>query len=59
MSQAIHWFDIPKFYSEADRILKSKGVLAIFGYCLPVIEGSAEMEKLIEKVIKLFILHLE
>ena len=29
---ALHWLDEKKFYSEADRILKSKGVMAAYGY---------------------------
>ena len=29
---ALHWFNENKFYTEADRILKSKGVLAAYGY---------------------------
>ena len=29
---ALHWLDEKKFYSEADRILKPKGVLAAYGY---------------------------
>lgn len=31
-AQALHWLDENKFYSEADRILKPKGVLAAYGY---------------------------
>lgn len=31
-AQGLHWLDENKFYSEADRILKSKGVLAAYGY---------------------------
>jgi len=32
VAQAYHWFDQEKFSREADRILKPKGILAIFGY---------------------------
>jgi SAM-dependent methyltransferase len=31
-AQAAHWFDIPKFYSEVDRLLTSRGVLAMWTY---------------------------
>ena len=33
--QAVHWFDIPKFYQEVNRVLKPSGVLAIIGYHCP------------------------
>ena len=29
--QALHWFDLPVFYSEAHRILRPGGVLASWG----------------------------
>jgi len=29
---AAHWFDLPAYYAEARRVLKPKGVLALFGY---------------------------
>jgi SAM-dependent methyltransferase len=32
VAQAAHWFDLPKFYAEVDRVLKPNGVLAIWGY---------------------------
>ena len=33
--QAIHWFDIPKFYQDVNRVLRPKGgVLAVYGYHL-------------------------
>ncbi|XP_075212027.1 putative methyltransferase DDB_G0268948 isoform X2 [Lycorma delicatula] len=34
--QSAHFFDMHKFYSEVGRILQNNGVLAIYGYCLPV-----------------------
>ena len=31
--QSVHWFDIPRFYQEVDRVLRSKGgVIAVIGY---------------------------
>lgn len=38
VAQAAHWFDLPRFYAEARRMLKPGGVLALWGYgrlCLP------------------------
>ena len=34
VAQAIHWFDLPRFFAEADRALKPDGLLAIWGYQL-------------------------
>ena len=31
-AQSLHWLDENKFYAEANRILKSKGVLVAYGY---------------------------
>ncbi|XP_071543817.1 putative methyltransferase DDB_G0268948 isoform X4 [Panulirus ornatus] len=33
--QACHWFDLPKFYQEVDRVLVPGGVLALYGYLFP------------------------
>jgi ubiquinone/menaquinone biosynthesis C-methylase UbiE len=32
VAQAIHWFDLPNFFHEVNRILKPDGILAIMGY---------------------------
>lgn len=34
VSQALHWFDIPAFFHEAERVLKDNGILAIWSYNL-------------------------
>ena len=34
VAQALHWFDIPQFMREAKRVLKSKGVIALWTYNL-------------------------
>lgn len=34
-SQAAHWFDLPAFFAEADRVLVPGGVLALYGYLFP------------------------
>ena len=32
VAQALHWFDLEGFFVELDRVLKPKGVFAVFGY---------------------------
>ncbi|MEW6133288.1 MAG: class I SAM-dependent methyltransferase [Pseudomonadota bacterium] len=32
VAQAAHWFDLPRFFAEAQRVLKPAGVLALWGY---------------------------
>jgi SAM-dependent methyltransferase len=32
VAQAAHWFELPKFFAEAQRVLKPGGVLALWGY---------------------------
>ena len=47
VAQALHWFDLPSFYSEANRILKPDSTLAIWGYDTAVIlcrEGASAHE---------------
>lgn len=40
VAQALHWFDVDEFFSEAKRVLKSDGLLAVWGYGDPVLEES-------------------
>lgn len=37
VAQAVHWFDLPRFWTEARRVLKPDGVLAFWGYTWPVV----------------------
>jgi SAM-dependent methyltransferase len=32
VAQAMHWFDVPAFFAECDRVLRPGGVLAAWGY---------------------------
>lgn len=32
VAQAAHWFERPRFYAEASRVLKPRGVIALWGY---------------------------
>ncbi len=34
VAQALHWFDIPRFMQEAERVLKPKGIIAVWTYNL-------------------------
>lgn len=45
VAQALHWFDFEKFYAEVRRVLKPKGIIAVWTYGLPQI--STEIDKLI------------
>src|SRR5947209_4239229 len=42
VAQALHWFDLPRFYEEARRALKSNGVLAASAYDLLHIEPAID-----------------
>ena len=46
VAQAIHWFDIPKFYHEVRRVLKPGGVIAVMGYGL--FRSNMETNKIID-----------
>jgi len=37
VAQALHWFDFPAFFTEADRVLKPRGILAVWCYMVPMI----------------------
>jgi SAM-dependent methyltransferase len=45
VTQALHWFDLDRFYAEARRVLKSAGVLAASAYNL------LQIEPLIDEVV--------
>lgn len=37
-AQALHWFDIPAFFREAQRVLAPGGVIAVWGYGDPSVD---------------------
>ena len=41
VAQALHWFDLPRFYAEVNRVLRPGGVLAVWAYGINRIEGGA------------------
>ena len=40
-AQALHWFDIPAFFSEAQRVLARGGAIAVWGYGDPWLDDPA------------------
>jgi SAM-dependent methyltransferase len=42
VAQALHWFDLDRFYAEARRVLKPSGVLAVSAYLLAQIEPAID-----------------
>ncbi len=42
VAQALHWFDLDRFYAEAERVLKPDGVLAAWAYNLLTIEPAID-----------------
>src|SRR2546421_5928688 len=42
VAQALHWFDLDRFYAEARRVLKPRGVLAASAYNLLRIEPAID-----------------
>ncbi|MBK7763516.1 MAG: class I SAM-dependent methyltransferase [Bacteroidetes bacterium] len=48
VATALHWFDQPKFYAEADRVLKPNGVMFVWSY------GGCRIEPDIDKVMDEF-----
>jgi len=45
VAQAVHWFDLPKFYQELERVLKPNGIFAVWAY------RSLEIEPAVDRVI--------
>lgn len=43
VAQAAHWFDLPRFYAEAARALKTGGVIALWGYGRMVLPGEMDV----------------
>ncbi len=41
VAQALHWFDLDRFYPEAKRVLQTKGVLAAWAYGINEVEEDA------------------
>ena len=46
VAQAAHWLDRPAFYAEAGRVLRPRGILALWGYGL--VEISPELDPIVD-----------
>jgi len=44
IAQALHWFDLEKFYSETRRVLKPNGLIAAWSYGMIVVTNDATNE---------------
>ncbi len=42
VAAAVHWFDLDRFYTEARRVLRPGGVIAVWAYHLPVVQPSID-----------------
>ncbi|HYG00832.1 MAG TPA: class I SAM-dependent methyltransferase [Chryseosolibacter sp.] len=43
VGQALHWFNLPLFYNEVRRVLKSDGIVAVWGYA--ILKVSPDIDK--------------
>ena len=48
VAQALHWFNLDLFFEEVDRVLKSNGRLAVFGYGMCTIDNP-ELDALFQR----------
>ncbi|APV48996.1 hypothetical protein BWI17_04450 [Betaproteobacteria bacterium GR16-43] len=44
VAQALHWFDVAKFYAEAKRVLRPGGLLLVVGYYRTDLDPAMELE---------------
>ena len=42
VAQAAHWFDLPNFYREAKRVLRPRGMIALWGYGRLMLPGTLD-----------------
>lgn len=54
VAQALHWFDLPRFYQEARRVGRPGAVLAVWSYgvCeIPAAHGNAELQHFYSEIV--------
>ena len=47
VAQALHWFDIPSFFTEARRVLKPNGIIAVWAYTFVTV--APEVDAIVER----------
>ncbi|MBU6183135.1 MAG: methyltransferase domain-containing protein [Verrucomicrobia bacterium] len=48
VGQALHWFELPKFWRECQRVLKGRGIVAAFGYGIAEFSNSEVQQAFLE-----------
>ena len=48
VAQALHWLELPRFYAEAQRVLRPSGVLAVWSYGRLELDG-AEVDAVVQR----------
>jgi len=49
--EAMHYFDLDRFFKEVKRVLKPNGTLAVLVYSLPIIKDEPEMNLRFEELV--------
>lgn len=54
VAEALHWFDVERFYAEARRVLRDRGVVAIVGYSRQTVDApfDAEFRRIVIEAVK-------
>jgi SAM-dependent methyltransferase len=47
VAQALHWFNLPAFYREVQRVLRPRGLIAVWAYTL--LRTAPEIDKLVDQ----------
>ncbi len=48
VAQAVHWFDLKRFYAEVERVLRTGGVLALWSYGALRVVGSEPANRVVQ-----------
>jgi SAM-dependent methyltransferase len=50
VAQALHWFDLDRFYTNVQAVLKPAGLLAVWTYSVPAIASNAAANELFQHI---------